>query len=212
MRIAVALSIVPGLLLASACGPAKLALSDDPIESAATCGIVAAAKAREAQADIKAPLSLAAQGDILRHPLAAGARQTEFAQADASAVIQSMSDRANEVTDSDWKALIEPCDAAFPAPEGEPQLPEDPYAAGLGCDALGSFMRAALGSDGRYEAELSRYTKLESSLDAKLAPLLASRGVSGAEALAAEKRKALSAIVKLGRPDQLMNACVARYS
>lgn len=210
MSRALAIMIVSGLLIAG-CGPRAIALPDDPIASAATCGVVAAAKARAAQADIKAPLSMAAQGDILRHALVVGARTPEFAQADASAVIAGMSERAGEVTDSDWQALIEPCDKAFPPPPEPAKLPDDPYVAGLGCDALGRFMRAALASDGRYEAELSRYNKLETALDTRIAPLLAAHGKSGTEAAQAEKRKAMSSIVKLGRPDQLMDACVARY-
>lgn len=180
--------------------------------SAATCGIVAAAKAREAQTDIKAPLSLAAQGDILRHALAIGARQPIFDQAGASAVIKGMSERAGKVTDGDWKSGIEPCNAAYPPPPEPAKLPNDPYIAGLGCDALGSFMRAALGSDGRYEETLSKYNRLEAALDTKLAPMLAAKGKDSTEAAQLEKRKAMSMIVKLGRPDQLMDACVARYS
>ncbi|MGH6782037.1 MAG: hypothetical protein ACREB5_08030, partial [Sphingomonadaceae bacterium] len=56
--------LFPGLLAASACGPKALSLPADPIEAAATCGVVAAAQAREGQTSLKAPLSMAAQGNI----------------------------------------------------------------------------------------------------------------------------------------------------
>lgn len=212
MRAIAATLMISSLLMTSGCGPGKLSLSDDPVMSAATCGIVAAAKAREAQADIKAPLSLAAQGDILRHALVIGGREPVFDQAAASAVVNAMSERASKVTDGDWKSVIEPCNTAYPAPPEPAKLPSDSYTAGLGCDALGSFMRAALGSDGRYEETLSKYNRLEAALDVKLAPMLAAKGKTSTEAAQLEKRKAMSTIVKLGRPDQLMEACVARYS
>ncbi|RJF90440.1 hypothetical protein D3876_09355 [Sphingomonas cavernae] len=153
-----------------------------------------------------------AQGNILRYPLAIGARSTEFAQDDAAAVIKGMSDRADAVIESDWKELIGPCATAYPAPAGTPRLPDDPYQAALGCEALGRFMRAALASDGRYEEVMAGYNKLETSLDSKLAPLLAKHGKSSTEAAQTEKRKAMTAFAKLGRPDQVMEACVARYT
>lgn len=202
---------VPALLASSACGPKALMLPDDPVERAATCGVVAAAQARQGQTDIRAPLSMAAQGNILRHPLAVGAESEEFSQSAASAVVKRMSELAGAVIERDWEALIEPCAQAFPIRTETPALPGDPLTAALGCDALGQFMRAALASDGRYDKELSIYHKLETSLDTKLAPLLAKRGARSPVATQTERRKAMTVFAGLGRPDQVMAACVARY-
>lgn len=202
---------LPGLLLSSGCTK-PLTLSADPVERAATCGVVAAAEARKAQADFRAPLSIEAQGKILHHALTVGAETPEFSQDKAAAVVKQMSERADAVTDGSWEKLVEPCATAFPLPATAPALPGDPLTAALGCDALGRFMRAALASDGRYEAVLAKYNKLEASLDKKVAPLLAQRGASSAEATQREKRKALSVFGNLGRPDQVMDACVARYT
>ena len=48
--------ITSALLLAS-CGPKTLTLPEQPVERAATCGVVAADSARLATRDIQAPLS-----------------------------------------------------------------------------------------------------------------------------------------------------------
>lgn len=202
---------IPVLLMGSACSK-PLVLSDDPIERAATCGVVTAAQARQAQADFRAPLSIEAQGKILHHALAVGAETPEFSQDKAAAVVKQMSERADAITDSSWEKLVEPCAAAFPVPTSTPKLPDDPLTTALGCDALGRFMRAALASDGRYEAVLAGYNRLETSLDSKVAPLLARRGLSSPEATQVEKRKALSTFAKLGRPDQVMDACLVRFT
>lgn len=206
-----ALVLVPGFVAVSACEK-PLALSADPIERAATCGVVAAAEARKGQADFRAPLSIEAQGKILHPALVVGGETPEFSQDKAAAVVKQMSERVDAVTDSDWEKLVEPCATAFPLPAQAAALPSEPLTAALGCDALGRFMRAALASDGRYEKVLAGYNKLESSLDSKVAPLLAKRGATSSEATQLEKRKALSVFAKLGRPDQVMDACVDRYT
>lgn len=202
---------LPGLLIAGACGRSAIELPADPIERAATCGVVTAAEARVATTDIKAPLSLEAQGNILRYALLTGSEGESFAADRAAAVVQRMPELADKVTDGSWKKLIEPCAQAYPAAKGPPALPEDPLVAGMGCDALRQFVGKALASDGRYEETLTQYSNLESALDKRLAPMLARRGVS-ADETDAERSTALSTLAKLGNPTAVMDACVQRYT
>lgn len=211
MRHPVSLLLIPALLATAACGNKQVALSADPVERAATCGVVAAAQARVNMTDIKAPLPVEAQGEVLRYALVAGAEGEQFAADRASAVVQRMPAIADEVTDGNWKKLVEPCAQAYPAAAAQPELPRDPLTAGMGCDALRQFVGRALASDGRYEETLTQYSKLESALDKKIAPVMAQRGIAASET-DAEKSKAFSAIAKLGNPAMTMDACVQRYT
>lgn len=208
------LLVLPGLIAAtSACGSRQVALSADPVERAATCGVVAAAQARVNMKDIKAPLSVEAKGETLRYALLTGAQQESFSAEQAGAVVKRMPEIADQVTDGKWEKLVEPCAQAYPAtPTTRPELPQDPLVAGLGCDMLRQFVGRALASDGRYQETLSRYSELERELDAKLAPLMVRQGIGNGPEGMAEKRKAMSTVAKLGNPTAVMDACVQRYS
>src|SRR3546814_4302137 len=89
---------IGGALLLAACGPKALSLPEQPIDRAATCGVVAAAEARAATPDIKQPLPFTAQGRILHYALLAGASGEEFSAETATAVNQRMSDLQEEIT------------------------------------------------------------------------------------------------------------------
>lgn len=207
------LIVLPGLIAATvACGPKQVALSADPVERAATCGVVAAAHARVNTTNIKAPLSVEAKGETLRYALLTGAQQESFSAEQAGAVVKRMPEIADQVTDGKWEKLVEPCAQAYPAAAtAQPELPKDPLVAGLGCDMLRQFVGRALASDGRYEETLTQYSALERKLDAKLAPLMARQGIdNGAEGIE-HKRKAMSTVAKLGNPTAVMDACVQRY-
>ena len=71
--------------LLGSCGPKTLTLPDQPIDRAATCGVVAAAEARAASKDIKAPLPFDAMGRVLHYPLLAGATGESFSSDNATA-------------------------------------------------------------------------------------------------------------------------------
>jgi hypothetical protein len=206
------LLVLPGLIAAGACGPKQVALSPDPVERAATCGVVAAASARVNTTDIKAPLSVEAKGETLRYALLTGAQQEAFSAEQAGAVIQRMPAIADEVTDGKWQKLVEPCAQAYPAVAAAPKLPADPLVAGMGCDMLRQFVGRALASDGRYEETLAQYSTLERNLDGKLAPLMARQGIDNGPEGIAQKQKAMSTVAKLGNPTAVMNACVERYT
>lgn len=204
-----ALLLVPVLL--AGCDTQAL-LADDPVERAATCGVVAAAQARVG-ATVGKPLPIEAQGEVLRPALLAGASAAEFDSAAADAVVKRMPELADSVTKGDnWKELAPACAAAYPVATVAPALPDDALAAALGCDQIARFLKTALGASGDYEEPLLEYGIVERTLDARLAPLLARRGLSSEDAQAKEKREALSAFAKLGNPVTVMNACVAEYS
>jgi hypothetical protein len=206
------LLVLPGLVMAGGCGPKQVALSTDPVERAATCGVVAAANARVKTTDIKAPLSLDAKGETLRYALLTGAQEDVFSADQAGAVVNRMAQIADKVIEGNWKKLVAPCAEAYPAVTGKPELPKDPLEAGMGCDMMRQFVGRALASDGRYEDTLVKYSALERALDTKLAPLMSRNGVDdGAESME-RKRKAMSTLAKSGNPTQVMEACVQRYT
>ena len=91
-------------------------------------------------------------------------------------------------------------------------LPKDPLISAVGCDQMSSFMRKALSTDMQYDSEVQRIGKLSMQLDEKVAPLLAREGKNSDEKTQAVKLEAMSIFAKLGAPDKLIDACVARYS
>lgn len=200
-------------LLLAGCSNEPATLPTDPIERAAICGVVATAHARVNTPDISAPLSLEAQGEVLRLVLLSGASSEQFASEPADAVVKRMPALAETVTAGDnWKELAPPCAAAFPPPATPPELPAEPLTAALGCDQLARFMNDALSASADYEEALFRYAGVERVLDSRIAPLFAARGITSEDGRAAEKDEALAAMAKLGNPVKVMDACLARYA
>ena len=149
MKLSTTLVTGAAFLLAS-CGPKTLALPAEPVDRAATCGVVAAAEARAATPDITQPLPFTAQGRILHYALLAGATGEEFSAEAATRVNARMSELQEEITGGKWEELGPACRAAFPVVENEDvTLPEDRFDAQLGCDEIGDFMSAALRSQAR---------------------------------------------------------------
>lgn len=199
------------LLLAS-CGPKSLALPDDPVERAATCGSVTAAAERAATTDIKAPLSLDAIGRVIHYPLLAGSTEGGFSAETASAVQKRMTEIQDKVVDRKWQDMVPVCHAAFPATAiVEVKLPADRFEAQLGCDELGDFLRTALEGQAPYADALADYGALGRKLETPLGAGLRSRVGSSIGAQQAERRKALAAMAALGPPITVMKACLARF-
>ena len=209
------IALVSGLAFAlSSCGAPKLALPDDPIGKAATCGVVAAADARSTT-QVSAPLAIDAQGQIVHYALLTGAADGRFSQDKAAAVMQQMQQIKDKIVDGKWQALVGPCKAAFP--EADPQrpvlLPKDVLQSEMGCYTLGKFMVKALSTQGpAYEEQLLKYGELNRKLDPKVAVALDRRGIRSEGARKAEQDNALAKAVKLGTPTKVMDACSARYT
>lgn len=202
-----------GALLLAACGEKPMTLAADPAERAATCGVVAATEARAAVADIKTPLSLEQQGDVLRYALLHASGGGSYDAAKAAAVVERMPAVGQDLNAKRVAALAPQCREAFPAPPSPAALPKDPLAAALGCEALGKFMSRALESQAEdYGSDLVRLAALNRVLDNRTAQLLRARGIAAPEAVANQSREAMAQIVGMGRPAQLLEACVGRYT
>ncbi|HEV2748704.1 MAG TPA: hypothetical protein VGW34_15590 [Allosphingosinicella sp.] len=200
-------------LLLLSCGPEKLALPEQAVDRAATCGVVAAAEARAATPDIKQSLPFTAQGRIVHYALLAGAEGEEFSAEAATAANTRMSELQETITEGKWQELAPACRRAFPQAEvTEVTLPADRFEAQLACDELGDFMGTALQSqEAEYGNQLAEYRELARKLDQALGPGLRARAGSGLEAQQEARRRALAKAAKLGSPMAVMRQCVERY-
>lgn len=205
-------SLAAAAMLAS-CGPDTLTLPDDPIDKAATCGVAAAADARLAITDIKAPLPLEAHGRIVHYALLAASDGGDFSAEKASKVSHRMSELFDPVTTREWKGLPAACRAAYPVAEKQDvTLPEDKFAAQLQCSELAEFLLTALkGQGGDYANELARFRGMRSRLNDAIAPALdSSAGKEWADQQRA-RRKALATAGQLGAPIAVMAKCGERF-
>jgi len=207
-------SIAACALLASvSCGPKALELPADPIDRAATCGVVAAAETRSASGDIKSALPFDAQTKILHHALLAGAQGDSFEPEKAGAVSQRMQELQDAITSGKWRDLAPGCRAAFPQAEiKEVTLPADRFDAQLGCDELADFLATAMASQEKdYSERMGEFSDLTRKFNATLGPGLRSRVGADLDAQRDERRKALARTAKLGSPAAVMRQCVEKF-
>lgn len=206
------IALLPVTAALAGCGGSST-LPEAAAQRAATCGVIAANQARATITDIKAPLSAAQQGAVLRPALLYGSEGEEFSRERVAEVVDAMPALGETFSEGDIKTLAPQCAQAYPPAPTPVTLPGDPLTAAMGCDQLSDFMRQALGGQNAaaYEENFNAYFALNQELDTRLAPLLSQRGISGVEASEAEGRKALAAIVKLGEPTAVLDACSARY-
>lgn len=200
------------MLLLASCGPKALTLPDQPVDQAATCGVIAAQSARLATHDIQADLPFDAMGRIIHYPLLAGSTGGSFSSEVASKVQARMSELQEGIGEGKWQELIPACRAAFPATIVEQvKLPGDRFDAQLGCVELGDFLRSALEEQAEYANELGEYRNLGRKLEATLATGLHSRAGSNPAARMEERRKALASFAKAGPPVAVLRECLARF-
>lgn len=207
------IALLPVTAALAGCGGGGGTLPEAAAQRAATCGVVAANRARATITDIKAPLSAAQQGEVLRPALLYGSQGDEFSRDKVAEVVDAMPALGESVSEADIEKLAPQCAQAYPAPPAPVKLPDDPLIAAMGCDQLSDFMRQALGgvNAASYKDNFDAYFALNQALDKRLGPLLAQRGIRGVEASEAEGRKAMAAIVKLGEPTAVLDECSARY-
>jgi hypothetical protein len=200
-------------LLITACGDKPLALPADPIDRAATCGVVAAAAARTALTDVKAPLPLAAQGKIFHYALLVASEGGEFKAETANRVNRRMRELESGITGGKWRDLVPACDSAFPvAGKTDVKLPATRLDAQLACEELADFTGVALeGAESDYGNELAAYRRMRSELNDLLAPGLRDRAGGSAEAQSRERDRALAAATQLGSPIPVLDRCVERF-
>jgi len=207
------IAVAAGALLIASCGEKTLALPEEPVDRAATCGVVATAEARLATAEIKDALAFEAAGHILHYPLLAGAAGESFSPETAAAVQRRMWELQAEIGAGKWQELIPSCEAAFPAAEAdEVTLPADRFEAQLGCDELADFFIAALkGQGSEYGNEVAEYRTLRYELNRVLGPGLTARAGADLGAQQEERRQALAAIAKAGPPTEVLKQCISRF-
>lgn len=200
-------------LLLAGCGAKPLALPADPVDRAATCGVVAAATARTALTDVQAPLPLAAQGKIFHYALLAASPGDTFEAETANRVNQRMRALQESITGGKWQDLAPACDAAFPAAgKTEVTLPENRLDAQLACEELAEFTSVALeGEEIHFGNELAAYRRMRSELNDALGPGLRARAGAGLEAQARERKRALAGAAKLGSPMAVLDTCLKRF-
>ena len=200
-----------GLTLAG-CGAKAPALPDDPIDRAATCGVVTAASERAA-AGVKGDLPADAQARIFHYPLLAGSTGKSFDDDAAQKVFQRMPKLFDTVIVDGWETLKPACAAAFPQTQiAQPTLPAGKLDSMLQCYVVADFMRKSLGSAGGSYGEASmRYNIFTSKLDTRMTPVLAAAGLKNGPKLQARRSEALSAAAKLGQPQLVIAACMKKY-
>lgn len=213
MRVAIITPALLGLVL-SGCGQKQLALPDDPIDRAATCGVVAAAGARAGTSNIAAPLPFEQQGKTMHYAMLEASEGKAFDTARAAAVVDRMPQLEGNITGGKWQELAKPCADAYPATQiATPTLPADTALARRGCYALGAFLARALGSqDAAYGDRLTEYGKMNRALDPKLGADLAAKGIKSDSDQATELRNtALATMVKAGQPMAVMTSCLEKF-
>jgi len=200
-------------LLATACGDKTLELPADPVDRAATCGVVAAAAARTAVTDVQAPLPLAAQGKVFHYALIAASQGGTFEAETANRVNKRMRELEAGITGGKWRDLTPACDAAFPATgKTDVALPSGRFEAQVACEELADFTSVALeGSERHFGNELAGYRRMRTELNDAIAPGLEARAGSSAESQSRERHRALAAAAALGSPIPVLDQCMERF-
>ena len=205
------LLMASALLLAS-CGPKALTLPEQPVDRAATCGVIEAQSARLATHDIQATLPFEAMGRIIHYPLLAGSAEGSFSSEVGVKVQARMSELQDGISEGKWQDLVPTCRTAFPATAiQQVALPEDRFDAQLGCVELGDFLSSSLEDQAEYGNELAEYRKLSRKLETTLTAGLRSRAGADLAARIEERHKALAAIAMAGPPVAVMRQCLARF-
>ena len=205
------LASIGALLLASCSEAEKPVLPGDPVERAATCAIVAELDER-AQAGT-APLPFAAHEHVLHYALLAGSTGESFSPETTNAVIARIKAIRPQVSESKWQKILPECRIAFAeAWTFNVELPKDRFDSKLQCDELGKFLTRTLRKHhGEDPVRAAAYDQMARKLDYRLEPGLRVRAGAALQTQAAERRRALAAAAKLGRPTQVMEQCVQRY-
>lgn len=211
------MKLVPAVLTCalalSACGPKPLELPTDPIDRAASCAVVAAAAARTAVPDIKAPLPLADQGKIFHYALLAASEGGAFEAETANRVNKRMGELQSGITGGKWSDLAPACDSAFPVTgKTGVALPSDRFEAQIACEALADFASVALeGSEGDFGNEIAGYRRMRTELNDAIGPGLKARAGASTEAQSRERHRALAKAAALGSPIPVLDKCRERF-
>lgn len=187
-------------------------MPDDPIQRAATCGVVAAAEARKA-GGVDAKLTIEQQAHVLHYALLAGAEGGSFDRTRSAAVVNAMPQLGDKVTGGKWEQLIPECADAYPAtkPGGAISLPSDALTAQAGCHDLADFVTTALRTqENNFIDRVRAYDDMERRLDSRMGATIKARGLNQAQANEA-RAKGLAAVSVLGPPTAVLDQCVTKF-
>jgi hypothetical protein len=113
-----------------------------------------------------------------------------------------------DLEESDWQAMVEPCNAAFPETQRPaPPLPPDPYEAGLTCFGLAEFMVKTAAD---YPAEQRELAGLADRALQSAQPVLRERARDNQDAQRIAAGYAARGF-KAGRPASLLSQCRRRF-
>jgi hypothetical protein len=212
MRLASRALLGLSFALAGCGGPKAIALPADPVDRAATCGIVAAAAVRTS-IDVNAPLPLETHGRVLHYAMLAASDDGTFKAGVASRVSKRMAQLQESVTGADWKALAAPCDAAYPvAAKKGATLPDGRLDAQLACQGLADFVSLALEGEAKhYGNELAAYRLMRRELNEALGAGLRARAGSNLQAQKRVREKAIAEATQLGSPIPVLERCRERF-
>lgn len=197
-------------LALAGCGRSEQGLPADPVQRAATCGVIAAADARKASNNVEAKLTLEQQGAILHPAMLAGSESGRFDKTRTAEAVNAMPALGDKITSGKWEPLVAECRTAFPAP-AEVTLPTEALTAEAGCHDLAAFFTDAMrASEADYVEKIRAYDGMRRELDPKLGASLKARGLTGTRG-EETRDKAVAELVQLGNPVSVLDACVARF-
>lgn len=195
-------------LLAGACTSPSPALPEEGAARAASCTAVRALELGEGKSG-EGPVSFAGFTEILHFAMLHAAQDSVAVDLGR---LMTVSQRApavmQELDGEDWRALIEPCNAAYPETQRPAApLPGDAYEAGMTCFAIADFMAKTAFE---YPEQRRSLSWLADRALAAAQPELRRRARDDEEARRLVAGYAARAF-RAGRPASLLQQCARRF-
>jgi hypothetical protein len=199
-------------LLLAGCGEKTPQLPTQPLDRAATCGVVAAATERKA-VGAKGDLPAESQARILQYSMLYASDGKALDLDKVNRVSARMPALFEQTIKGKWETLGTACAQAFPATQvKQPVLPSKPLDSMLQCYALADFLRKVLTEQGGgYGTATNAYGALKDRLDMKIAPLRRAAGLKNGPEFRQKQLEELAAVARLGQPPAVIAACEAKY-
>ena len=208
--------VIPACALTlAACGAKSLELPADPVDRAATCGVVAAAAARTAVDRRQGAAAARRAGQDLPLCPAGRVRRGRVRGRDGEPDQQAHA-RARGGDHRRQMAAISSRSAtsAFPATaKTEIELPSGRFEAQIACEELAEFTSVALeGSESAFRQRARRLSRMRTELNDAPRPGPARPGRHPTrEAQSRERDQALAAAAALGSPIPVLDKCIERF-
>jgi hypothetical protein len=195
-------------LAAAGCTQPSGQLPQDPLERATACTAVRALELSVGKGG-EGPVSFDGFAEIIHFAMLAAAE--DGVQVDPRrlfAISQQAPAVMAELEEAEWRAMVEPCNAAFPETQRPPPpLPRDPYEAGLTCFGLADFMVRTAAD---YPAERRELAGLADRALQAAQPVLRERARDDEDARRIAAGYAARGF-KAGRPASLLSQCRRRF-